>query len=355
VRVYQAAWGILVAALAPACSPFSSESDLSASGGLVFVRIVDGSNEVMRVRLADGAEQAITATPDRQETWPYWSSAAGRLVFQISHAAAESDLVLWSPERGETPLVETAKREERWPAWAPGQAVLVYAFRGGRPAAGLVTTDVETGEQRLVARSGRRDFFFRPSFSPDGARIVAQRRGPTGAGSQLWVIEDEAAPRPLTRGDAWFDLKPSFTRDGARVVFSRRAASGGKRRIVSVSGKGGDLRTLASRADDHSAHPSPVRDEFVFVSDRDGHPQIFLADLDGSRVRQLIGDRRSAFAPRWSPDGEKLVVTMTQTGEEPRLANRASLSLTNIVVLNRAGDALLDVPGFMPDWMPAWR
>jgi len=341
-----------------ACSPPAAETGTSASDGLVLVRIVEGSNELMRVRLADGAEQALTATPEREETWPYWSSLAQRLVFQVSSGGRDSDLVLWSPEAGETPLVETPSREERWPAWSPRRAALVYAFRGGLPAAGLAIADLEKGKRRLMARSGPRGFFFRPSFSPDGREIVAQRHRPSGKGSSLWLIEPGSPPRPLARDPAWFDMKPCFSRDGRRVLFSRRPIAGGPRDIVSVAREGDDLRTLAStgEADDHSAQPSPTRDEIAFVSDREGHPEIFLADLDGDHVRKLTRGGISAYAPRWSPDGNRLVVTATQPGApEPRLAERARLGATRVVVLDREGSELLDVPGFMPDWMPPWR
>jgi len=322
------------------------------------VRIVEGSNELMRVRLADGAEQALTSTPDREETWPYWSSVARRLVFQVSRGGSGSDLMLWSPEAGETPLVETPRREERWPVWSPRRAALVYAFRGGHPAAGLVIADLETGKRRIAARSGPRNFFFRPSFSPNGTQIVAQRRGPSGKGSFLWLVESGSPPRPLARDPAWFDMKPCFSRDGEHVLFSRRAIAGGPRDVVRIPREGGDPHTLAStaEADDHSAQPSPARDEIAFVSNREGHPEIFLAKADGSQVRKLTRGGLSAYAPRWSPDGDRLVVTATQPdAPEPRLSDRVNLTDTRVVVFDREGNELLDVPGFMPDWMPPWR
>jgi Tol biopolymer transport system component len=153
-------------------------------------------------------------------------------------------------------------------------------------------------------------------------------------------------------------MKPCFSRDGEHVLFSRRAIAGGPRDVVSIARDGGDPRTLASsaEADDHSAQPSPARDEIAFVSNRDGQPEIFLADLDGSDVRKLTRGGLSSFSPRWSLDGARLVVIATEPdAPEPRLGDRASLTDTRVVVLDREGNPLLDVPGFMPDWMPPWR
>jgi Tol biopolymer transport system component len=325
----------------------------------VLVRSVAGSNELVRVRIADGAERPLTATPRREESWPYWSEAAGRLVFQLSAGGSDSDLALWTPGRGESALAATPRRAEHWPAWSPRAAQLVWAFRGGEgPSAGLALHDFAQGGTRVVAASGERDYFLRPSFSPGGERLVAQRRGPDGRGSQLWIVELGAPPRALTADAAWFDMKPLFARDGARIFFSRRPAAGGARDVASVDLAGGDLRLHASLpdADDHSAAPSPTRDELAFVSERAGDSAVFLVELPSGAPRPIGGPGRAAFAPRWSPDGERLALLTTPAGAgEPRLADRESLRALRVQVCDRAGRVLLDVPGFMPDWMPAWR
>jgi Tol biopolymer transport system component len=356
MRVYQAALGVLAASAALACSGEISGGE--RSDGLVFVGIVDGSNELMRARLLDGAVEALTATPDREESWPYWSPIARRLVFQVAYAGSRSDLVLWAPGDGEEPFVKSAERVEAWPAWAPSDAQLIYAFRGGKPAAGLAMADLETGERKIIGSSGPRYFFFRPTFSPDGATVVVQRREP-GEGSNLWILDRGDRPWRLTEDAQWFDYKPAFTRDGSRIFFSRRRRRGGASSLASIAPDGSGLQVLESTrdSDTHSVVPSPTRDEIAFVSNRDGKFDVFLADLSGENARKLtLSSERSDLAPRWSPDGERLVVTSTPVGAgQPRLGDRAGLAATHIVVLNRAGDELFEAEGFMPDWMPPWR
>lgn len=322
----------------------------------MFVRVVDGSKEVWRARLRDGALRALTDTPERDESWPYWSDRARRLVFQVEPVGGgQSDLVLWNPDDGsESPLVNSPARSERWAGWSPSDGRLVYAFRGGRPPAGIAIADPSSGRRELAAASSPEDFFFRPSFDPTGSRLVVQRRvGPRG--SQLWILAPGAPPRPLTADPRWFDMKVRFERDGKRVLFSRRPASGGPRDVMSVATDGSDLRVLASTpdSDDHSAHPSPSRDEISLVSDRNGSYDVFLAPLSGGPARALTRTPgRDEYAPHWSPDGELLAVTSSRAAADR--TGRGGLEDLRIAVIDRQGRVLLETPGLMPDWMPPW-
>lgn len=331
-----------------------------ASDGLVFITRVGSSNEVMRARLSDGALVALTDTPRREESWPYWSGPARRLVFQVAAKSAmnSTDLVLWDVGGGERPLVRTRGRDERWPVWSPRGTRLVYAFRGGRPPSGLISVDVESGTEQLLVEGTRRDFYLRASFAPDGERLVTQRRTAPRGRSQLWIVSPEGPPRPLAHDPGSFDVKAWFTRDGRRIVFSRRPGEGGPHDIVSLRPDGSDLRVIASApdSDDHSARPSPARDEIVFASDRGGSLGVYLADLSGEGVRVLVDSPdRDEFAPRWSPDGERVVMTTSHVGERsPRLVDPETLGGARLLVVDRNGRVVFETAGLMPDWMPAW-
>jgi Tol biopolymer transport system component len=343
-----------------ACRRAPPAAGTSASDGLAFIRVVDGSAEVMRARISDGAVQAVTATPDREERWAYWSDGAQRLVFQVGEPdrPRTSDLVLWDPKTGsETKLTATPRREDRWPGWSPDGRFLVYAFLGGRPRSGVALVDLRKRKTIVIARSGEDNFFLRPNFSPDGRLLVAQRRIPRLRGSNLWILSAGARPRRLTIEPDWFDLKAWFTRDASRIVYTRRPAAGGPHDIVSVAVGGGDLRTIVgNEANAHSARPSPTRDEIVFVSDRDGSFDVFVANLDGGSLRNLrpTPDRHE-MTPRWSPDGERIVVTAVSAEDaESGSVSASALVRGRVVVLDRNGNELLETKGTMADWMPPW-
>jgi len=352
------AWGARLCALLALCSTNCGEmGDVhghASSDGLVFIREVGESSDLMWVSLSDGSERALTTTPEHNERWPYWSSRAGRLVVQVEPVGGgNSDLLLWDPADGHfVALRESGLRDERWPTWSPIDDSLVYAFRGPGPRAGIAAESMSAGTTRILAFSAKSDFFFRPSFSADGSRLVAQRRGPDGTGSNLWILAVGRLPQRLTSDPEFFDMKPRFTRHGDHVVFSRRPADGHLRDTVLIALESGSTRTIASQpdSDDHSAQPSPTRDEIAFSSDRNGNYAIFLADLEGDSVRQVTHwNDRNAAAPRWSPDGERLVLTVNAVDVRTK-----SVSNSHLVVIDREGRIELDIPGAMADWMPAW-
>lgn len=350
-------------------APASPRAPLSGSSsdGLVFARVHGDSQDLYRLRLADGAELALAETPGRDESWPYWSERAARVLFQSAARGEPSDLSLLDPATGRTqPLTRTPAREEHWPTWAPDGSAFAWAFRGGRPGAGIALRELAApgdAQGAVLASAEPPYLYLRPEFSPDGRLLVAQqRRSASDASSDLWILprDRRGAARLLVADPESQDFKASFTRDGARVIFSRRPRTGGRHSIWSVAVAGAAPEPLLADAafDQHSARPSPARDELVFSSDRagNGSHDLFLCDLAGGGIRALReSPELDETAPRWSPDGERIAAIATARGVVPTLADDDALRETRIVVFDRSGRLLRETAGFMPDWMPAWQ
>jgi TolB protein len=231
---------------------------------------------------------------------------------------------------------------------------LVFSFKGDRGGrSGLTLYDVTSQQTRPMAVAGPRDFYLRPAFAPDGSRLVAQRRTPPGKATRLWIVEAGRPPQPLPHRPGAFDMKARFSRDGSRILFTRRPSQRGPGNLFWLDPASGALEEVApSSADDHSAWPSPTRDEISFISDREGTRDVFLLS-DGGEPRNLT--RTPDFdeaAPIWSPDGERLVVLRFPTREGP--AVELDAATLRLVVLDRQGRTLFETPGQMADWMPAW-
>jgi Tol biopolymer transport system component len=97
-------------------------------------------------------------------------------------------------------------------------------------------------------------------------------------------------------------------------------------------------------AREHAVEPSPTREELVFVRERDGATDLFVADLGGENERQLTDSPdRAERLPVWSPDGDRIAYV---DGRAPQL---------RIVVIDRQGAVLFETPGDQPGWAPPFQ
>ena len=197
-----------------------------------------------------------------------------------------------------------------------------------------------------------------PALSPDGTRLVFSR-GVAGV-RQLFLLNLADGTETRITTDSSDAIQAAWTPDGAAVVFMRASRPGVRLEPGDVFGifAGGDIwrRDLATGAErrlvEAGANPSAgVDGRIVFDADRAGARRIWIADALGRNAQQLSSDSSEAVshvAPRWSPDGRKVVFqTMERTRFDLRVvdvATRASHALTS--------DAYAEV---QPVWDPSGR
>ncbi len=62
------------------------------------------------------------------------------------------------------------------------------------------------------------------------------------------------------------------------------------------------------------AAPALAVDQLLFVSERDGNPEVYLANADGSGVRRLTRNPAEDTRPAWSPDGRRIAFVSDRDG-----------------------------------------
>lgn len=91
----------------------------------------------------------------------------------------------------------------------------------------------------------------------------------------------------------------------AKIAFT--STRDGNPEIYIMNPDGSDQVNLSrDNAEDSEPVWSPNGEQILFVSDRDGPPDLYVMDSDGSGVRKVFGSRKYRSHPSWSPDGRKI-------------------------------------------------
>ena len=92
--------------------------------------------------------------------------------------------------------------------------------------------------------------------------------------------------------------------------------------------------------------------QIVFMSHRDGNPEIYVMDTDGGNLHRLTNQRGWDFSPSWSPDGKRIAFMSDRDGH---VHPRHGWSTNEIYMMNADGSNpqnLTDNP--FDDRSPSW-
>jgi TolB protein len=152
-----------------------------------------------------------------------------------------------------------------------------------------------------------------PAWHPSG-KIFAYSR----LTSRGWRIEVQdltsGAPRALGTTPEGLNITPTFSSDGAWLAYAHGDEDGVDLYVTPFAdgNAAGAARrvTVGHGTDNVSPSFSPEGRRLAFTSGRVGHPEVYLADVDGTNVESLAPDvsAESGYRsnPDWSPDGRQV-------------------------------------------------
>ena len=165
--------------------------------------------------------------------------------------------------------------------------------------------DYDGGNQRSITANGGLNKF--PDWSFDNKALAFVTTLPGIPRWELW-IQNLAGGRVVMPVPSSYVSSPAFSPDGEKIAFSGRLPDRQDAGVYVANIDGTGLRNLSNNpAIDTSPTWSPTGQQIAFISDRTGSPQLWVMDADGSNVQRLVTEGGHCDSPNWSPDGRFIV------------------------------------------------
>ena len=249
-------------------------------------------------------------------------------------------------------LTDTPFAEEQ-PILSPNRKLLAFSVSKDSkdPNVGIEVMKLKEAE-KLSITTGL-GTYVTPRWSPDSSRLAYAASQP-GKESYVYVSDLSQSPSPRL-SDISSDEVGDWSSDGNSVVFS--SAKFSNPGIHDRNPDGVNQRQITC-GNDYGAKWSPDNKKLAFISDRDGNPNIYVIEKEIEDPKcsddaestlglyQLTDTEGSEYDISWSPDGRQILFVSERDGN-PEIYVMDS-SGNNVVRLTR-NDKVKDV---QPVWSP---
>lgn len=252
---------------------------------------------------------AIHGVADAIEEW----ITGQRGIAQTRIAYIRGHVVRVIDSDGAEEIALPVSGEAMSPAWHPSGTQIAYNTFGLESR--IVVHDLRTGRTRAFGTQ-RNATHVTPVFTPDGRFIAYSLATEQGADLYLMSLTGEAFPRRMTVGRGSINQQPSFSPDGSRVAFMSDRTGHPEVYIMDADGTNADIFTAFDFGDQNyrsSPDWSPDGRQVAFQTRIDWRFQIFTMSLRDRQPRQLTSEGENED-PSWAPDGRHLVFVSSRSG-----------------------------------------
>jgi Tol biopolymer transport system component len=191
----------------------------------------------------------------------------------------------------------------------------------GANGAGLVQVSHTTGEAHW------------PRWSPNKDQLAFHGTNSIGdPGVDIWVVApDGTGEVNLTQSPDSYESAPTWSPDGQKLAFVTGRDGNPEIYVMNANGSGQQRLTLNTHHD-HLPLWSPKGDRIAFVSNRNDTTDLYVMKPDGSSQQRITHSATVEYDPEWSPDGSLIafhggnidttqIYAVALDGRETRLTN----------------------------------
>jgi Tol biopolymer transport system component len=251
---------------------------------------VDGDpTDIVLENLATG-EEILIPRQERSEYDPAWSPDGGRILFASNRFG---DFRLFSTGIGGHSR-QFGDVEGTQLVWSPDGKSIAFVS-DDEEGTDIYIMNVATGEYYNFTGHEAPDYT--PSWSPDGTKIAftSQRAG------GLNIFVQDVSTNVVEQITTFGAEQPTWSPDGRFLAFSSSLNEDGPD-IFTLELANNNLRNITQHsAPDYNPAWSPDGKLIAFESYRDGNPNIYIMNPDGSNVQAITSGEDKGSAPYWMP------------------------------------------------------
>jgi TolB protein len=241
----------------------------------------DGDLEVYQISPdGTGLTQMTTNTAPDDDEDPAWSWDRQKIAFR-SDRTGDSEIWVMNADRSNPMQITTTGPDDHNPAFSPNGMLLVYDTGDEDLGTLQIVISNSDGSGIPLVITGPPGVARNPSFNPAGTRILfeSNRDGDWDLYTMGLIGQNimQVTNTPGTDIDgAWSPTVAGL------IVFSSQGGGGGLPGLWTVTESGAGLAPVANGANARLPTFSPDGQQIIFTSDRDGSPDLFRINVDGS-------------------------------------------------------------------------